>query len=102
MNSRSNPRAALGWDLQAVPVDRFDRVRTEPSGISNDSACNCRYRGQRNRYVCDPQTNCVAEYYVLTGETVVEGPFESHGEASRRKADLSTSDVGVTYRVARR
>ncbi|ADJ15621.1 hypothetical protein [Halalkalicoccus jeotgali] len=44
----------------------------------------------------------MAEYYVLTGETVVEGPFESHGEASRRKADLSTSDVGVTYRVARR
>lgn len=44
----------------------------------------------------------VSEYYVITGETVVEGPFETHKEASRRQADLSTSDVGVTYRVEKR
>ena len=44
----------------------------------------------------------MSEYYIMTGETVVEGPFETHGEASRRRADLSTSDVGVTYRVEKR
>lgn len=44
----------------------------------------------------------VSGYYILTGETVVEGPFESHREASQRKADLSTSDVGVTYRIEKR
>ncbi|MEM4779971.1 MAG: hypothetical protein QXG03_00165 [Halalkalicoccus sp.] len=44
----------------------------------------------------------MTDYYVMTGETVVEGPFETHREASRRKADLSTSDVGVTYRVESR
>jgi hypothetical protein len=49
-----------------------------------------------------PKRGGVSGYYILTGETVVEGPFETHREASRRKADLSTSDVGVTYRVERR
>lgn len=44
----------------------------------------------------------MSNYYVLTGETVVEGPFETHREASRRRADLSTSDVGVIYRVEKR
>lgn len=44
----------------------------------------------------------MAEYYVMTGEKVVEGPFDSHREASRRRADLSTSDVGVIYRVEKR
>lgn len=44
----------------------------------------------------------MAEYYILTGETVVEGPFETHREASRRRADLSTSDVGVIYRIEKR
>ncbi|WP_281273039.1 hypothetical protein [Halalkalicoccus subterraneus] len=44
----------------------------------------------------------MGEYYVMTGESVVEGPFDSHREASRRRADLSTSDVGVTYRVEKR
>jgi hypothetical protein len=44
----------------------------------------------------------VSEYYVMTGENVVEGPFETHREASRRRADLSTTDVGVTYRVEKR
>jgi hypothetical protein len=44
----------------------------------------------------------MASYYVVSGESVVEGPFESREEARRRKADLSTSDVGVTYRIERR
>ena len=44
----------------------------------------------------------MAEYYVVSGDSVVEGPFETHDEAQRRRADLSTSDVGVTYRVERR
>lgn len=44
----------------------------------------------------------VTGYYILAGETVVEGPFETHREASRRRADLSTSDVGVTYRIEKR
>ena len=52
-------------------------------------------------YVFVKRTN-MSEYYIMTGETVVEGPFETHGEASRRRADLSMSDVGVTYRVEKR
>lgn len=44
----------------------------------------------------------MASYYVVSGDSVVEGPFETHKEASRRQAELSTSDVGVTYRVERR
>lgn len=45
---------------------------------------------------------CMASYYVVSGDSVVEGPFETRDEARKRKADLSTSDVGVTYRVERR
>lgn len=53
--------------------------------------------------MCEMVEGCrVSGYYILTGETVVEGPFETHREASRRRADLSTSDVGVTYRVEKR
>lgn len=44
----------------------------------------------------------MAEYYVMTGESVVEGPFDTHREASQRRADLSTSDVGVIYHVEKR
>lgn len=44
----------------------------------------------------------MSAYYVVSGDSVVEGPFETHEEARRRQADLSTSDVGVTYRVERR
>lgn len=47
-------------------------------------------------------TACMASYYVVSGDSVVEGPFETRDEARKRKADLSTSDVGVTYRVERR
>jgi hypothetical protein len=44
----------------------------------------------------------MASYYVVSGESVVEGPFETYDEAQRRRADLSTNEVGVTYRVERR
>lgn len=59
------------------------------------SASETAIRGVRQR-------RRVSGYYILTGETVVEGPFETHREASQRRADLLTSDVGVTYRIEKR
>lgn len=44
----------------------------------------------------------MASYYIVSGDSVVEGPFETHDEARRRQADLSANDVGVTYRIERR
>jgi hypothetical protein len=44
----------------------------------------------------------MASYYIVSGESVVEGPFETYERAQQRRADLSTSDVGVTYRIERR
>ncbi len=58
--------------------------------------------GERNGYPRGSRTESVSDYYILTGETVVEGPFETHREASQRRADLSTSDVGVIYRIEKR
>ncbi len=77
-------------------------VRTKPSDISNNSACDCKASANETA-IREIHGRCrVSGYYILTGETVVEGPFETHGEASRRRAALSTSDVGVTYRIERR
>lgn len=42
------------------------------------------------------------EYYIVANDSVVEGPFDTHEEAKKRRADLSTNEVGVTYRIERR
>lgn len=41
----------------------------------------------------------MTDYYVVRGDTRVEGPFESHAEAKERADELSTSDVGLAYTV---
>lgn len=41
----------------------------------------------------------MTEYYVVRGDTRVEGPFDSHREAKERADERSTSDVGLAYTV---
>ena len=44
----------------------------------------------------------MSHYYVMLGEEVVEGPFESRAEARRYADELTTNEVGLQYRVERR
>lgn len=41
----------------------------------------------------------MTDYYVVRGDTCVEGPFATHREAKERADELSTSDVGLAYTV---
>lgn len=54
-----------------------------------------------NSYEARPREAAV-DYYIVADDSVVEGPFDTHQEARKRRADLSTSDVGVTYRIEKR